>query len=145
MKNLFSYLQENGYKPTPLDLSNTRLNKHMEELVELLAENTHNVWAKDRIKQGWTYGLHEVRVRFHFLPNNPWDDPGLVCVSGCCRSIQHVASMKLKGKDIFSATHLEEKQAFWKSGRKLSLARCWNLGPFRSCHRLDVSHLHTDV
>ena len=65
ISNTFSYLQENGYKPTPLDLSQIRLNKHMTELVELLAENTHNVWAKDRIKQGWTYGLHEVRVRFH--------------------------------------------------------------------------------
>ena len=64
----FSYLQENGYKPTPLDLSQTSLNKRMVELVELLAENTHNVWAKDRIKQGWTYGLHEVRVRFHMIP-----------------------------------------------------------------------------
>ena len=46
ISNTFSYLQENGYKPTPLDLSQIRLNKHMTELVELLAENTHNVWAK---------------------------------------------------------------------------------------------------
>ncbi len=58
----FSYLQENGYKPTPLDLSQIMLNKRMLELVELLAQNTHNVWAKDRIRQGWTYGLHEIRV-----------------------------------------------------------------------------------
>ncbi len=36
----------------------------MLELVELLAQNTHNVWAKDRIRQGWTYGLHEIRVGF---------------------------------------------------------------------------------
>jgi ryanodine receptor 2 len=36
------------------------LNDKMTELVELLAENTHNVWAKERIKTGWTYGLNEV-------------------------------------------------------------------------------------
>ena len=47
---LFSFLQSNGYKPTPLDLSGIQLNEKMVELVDLLAENTHNVWAKDRIK-----------------------------------------------------------------------------------------------
>jgi hypothetical protein len=31
----------------------------MEELVDRLAENTHNVWARERISQGWTYGLNE--------------------------------------------------------------------------------------
>ncbi|XP_052827801.1 ryanodine receptor isoform X7 [Octopus bimaculoides] len=56
------YLQGNGYKPCPLDLNTIHLNEKMEELVDLLAENTHNVWAKDRIKQGWTYGLCEDNV-----------------------------------------------------------------------------------
>ncbi|XP_041353187.1 ryanodine receptor-like isoform X2 [Gigantopelta aegis] len=54
-----NFLQNNGYKPSPLDLSGIALNEKMEELVDLLAENTHNVWAKDRIKHGWTYGLTE--------------------------------------------------------------------------------------
>ena len=55
-----SYLQPNGYKPTPMDLTQVQLTEKMKELVELLAENTHNVWARERIKQGWTYGLNEV-------------------------------------------------------------------------------------
>ena len=55
-------MQANGYKPTPLDLSQVVLSEKMKDLVELLAENTHNVWAKERIKTGWTYGLHEVRL-----------------------------------------------------------------------------------
>ena len=46
-----------------MDLSQIHLTDKMKELVELLAENTHNVWAKERIKQGWTYGLNEVCVR----------------------------------------------------------------------------------
>lgn len=54
-----SYLQANGYKPQPLDLANIALNPKLEELVELLAENTHNVWAKERIRNGWTYGVVE--------------------------------------------------------------------------------------
>lgn len=57
---IYSFLQSNGYKPTPLDLSAVTLNELMEDLVDLLAENTHNVWAKDRIKHGWTYGMSEV-------------------------------------------------------------------------------------
>lgn len=55
-----SFLQSNGYKPTPLDLSTVQMSEVLEDLVDMLAENTHNVWAKDRIKNGWTYGLYEV-------------------------------------------------------------------------------------
>ena len=55
-----TYLQSNGYKPSPLDLNNVTLNAKLEQLVELLAENTHNVWAKERIRTGWTYGVCEV-------------------------------------------------------------------------------------
>jgi hypothetical protein len=54
-----AYLQVNGYKPQPLDLNNIQLTSKLEELVDLLAENTHNVWAKERIKNGWTYGVVE--------------------------------------------------------------------------------------
>lgn len=50
----------NGYKPTPLELSDVKLTPAQELLVDKLAENAHNVWAKDRIKQGWTYGIQQV-------------------------------------------------------------------------------------
>ncbi|KAM7538970.1 hypothetical protein Aperf_G00000057777 [Anoplocephala perfoliata] len=54
-----SFTQSNGYKPQPLDLSAIRLSSRLETLVDELAENTHNIWAKDRISQGWTYGSTE--------------------------------------------------------------------------------------
>lgn len=54
------FAQSNGYKPAPLDLSAITLTAKLEELVDQLAENTHNVWAKERTSQGWTYGLNEV-------------------------------------------------------------------------------------
>ncbi|XP_074541837.1 ryanodine receptor 3 isoform X4 [Halichoeres trimaculatus] len=53
------YVMSNGYKPAPLDLSDVKLNAGQEVLVDKLAENAHNVWAKDRIKQGWTYGIQQ--------------------------------------------------------------------------------------
>ncbi|XP_066529527.1 ryanodine receptor 3-like [Hoplias malabaricus] len=54
-----NYMMSNGYKPTPLDLSEVKLTPGQELLVDKLAENAHNVWAKDRIKQGWTYGIQQ--------------------------------------------------------------------------------------
>ena len=53
------FMQSNGYKPAPLDLAGITLSSKLEELVDHLAENTHNVWAKERINQNWTYGLNE--------------------------------------------------------------------------------------
>nr|AHW99829.1 ryanodine receptor [Sogatella furcifera] len=53
------FMQSNGYKPAPLDLTAISLTPKMEELVDQLAENTLNLWAKERIQQGWTYGLNE--------------------------------------------------------------------------------------
>ncbi|XP_046877714.1 ryanodine receptor 3 isoform X6 [Hypomesus transpacificus] len=53
------YVMSNGYKPTPLELSDVKLTAGQEVLVDKLAENAHNVWAKDRIKQGWTYGIQQ--------------------------------------------------------------------------------------
>ncbi|XP_010123484.1 PREDICTED: ryanodine receptor 3-like, partial [Chlamydotis macqueenii] len=54
-----NYMMSNGYKPAPLDLSEVKLLPSQEFLVDRLAENAHNVWAKDRIKQGWTYGIQQ--------------------------------------------------------------------------------------
>lgn len=44
------------YTPTPIDTSDIELSPEISELCEKLAANTHDVWAKGRIEQGWTYG-----------------------------------------------------------------------------------------
>lgn len=46
----------NTYIPNPVDTSNIELSPVLMELAELMAENVHDVWAKTRIEQGWTYG-----------------------------------------------------------------------------------------
>uniref|UniRef100_A0A6P7G955 Ryanodine receptor-like n=1 Tax=Diabrotica virgifera virgifera TaxID=50390 RepID=A0A6P7G955_DIAVI len=71
------FLQANGYKPAPLDLSAITLTAKLEELVDQLAENTHNLWAKERIQNGWTYGLNEDPDMFrspHLVPYGKVDD-----------------------------------------------------------------------
>ena len=44
------------YKPKPVDLSGVVLPEELEELVEKIAENVHDVWAAGRIAEGWKYG-----------------------------------------------------------------------------------------
>ncbi|KAM4640861.1 ryanodine receptor 1 [Discoglossus pictus] len=52
-----TYMMSNGYKPAPLDLSHVKLTPAQNTLVDKLAENGHNVWARDRVQQGWTYSI----------------------------------------------------------------------------------------
>ncbi|GAA6081936.1 ryanodine receptor 1-like isoform X1 [Tachysurus ichikawai] len=52
-----TYVMSSGYKPAPLDLSHVKLTPNQNQLVEKLAENGHNVWARDRVRQGWTYSI----------------------------------------------------------------------------------------
>lgn len=44
------------YIPNPIDTSAIELPNDILELCEKLAENTHEVWAKGRVDQGWTFG-----------------------------------------------------------------------------------------
>lgn len=62
------YEQPAGYRPAPVDLSQVPLSSEHQEVVKLLAENDHNVWARERIAQGWTYGTQQVYVLAHTLP-----------------------------------------------------------------------------
>jgi hypothetical protein len=44
------------YTPQPIDTKNVTLPADLVELTERLAENAHDVWALQRIAQGWTWG-----------------------------------------------------------------------------------------
>lgn len=46
-----------SYSPRPLDTSDVKLPESLTSLVEALAENVHDTWAKGRMDAGWTYGL----------------------------------------------------------------------------------------
>ncbi|TRY59413.1 hypothetical protein DNTS_004316 [Danionella cerebrum] len=59
LKLSVKYELSSGYKPAPMDLSHIRLASTQEAMVDKLAENAHNVWARDRIRQGWTYGIQQ--------------------------------------------------------------------------------------
>ena len=46
----------NKYVPKPVDTSGISLPPGIENVIELLSANTHEVWAKKRMDEGWTYG-----------------------------------------------------------------------------------------
>lgn len=48
--------QYETYIPRPIDLSDVELGEDLNELREAIAENAHDVWAMERIAQGWSYG-----------------------------------------------------------------------------------------
>ena len=45
-----------NYIPQPLDTSDIQLPEELMLLVEQMSKNVHEVWAKNRIEQGWCYG-----------------------------------------------------------------------------------------
>ena len=44
------------YDPKPIDTSDVELSEDLLALTERIAENVHDVWARGRISEGWTFG-----------------------------------------------------------------------------------------
>lgn len=49
-------MEAKKYKPQPIDTTSVELPKELEQLVEQMSKNVHEVWSETRIRQGWTYG-----------------------------------------------------------------------------------------
>lgn len=49
-------MNTNKYIPNPVDVSSANLPEELVALSEVIAKNVHEVWAKNRMAQGWTYG-----------------------------------------------------------------------------------------
>ena len=45
-----------GYNPQPINVEDIDLDASLEELTEAIAENAHDIWARARMDEGWTYG-----------------------------------------------------------------------------------------
>ena len=44
------------YDPQPIDVADIDLEADLEDLTEAIAENAHDIWARARMDEGWTYG-----------------------------------------------------------------------------------------
>lgn len=64
------------YDPKPIDVTDYQLSSEIDELIEAIAENSHDIWARQRMDDGWKYGekrdddlkLHPDLVPYSDLP-----------------------------------------------------------------------------
>jgi hypothetical protein len=45
-----------SYQPAPIDVGHVELSPEICALTERLAKNAHEVWARERMAQGWRFG-----------------------------------------------------------------------------------------
>ena len=63
--------EKTDYIPQPVDTSAIDLPEELQQLVELMAENVHEVWAQSRLTQGWVYGPErndDIKTHPHLIP-----------------------------------------------------------------------------
>lgn len=73
--------KKDGYKPVPVDTEGIELPDELHRLAEMIAENVHEVWAANRMKEGWIYGeqrdddkkTHPCLVPYSQLPESEKD------------------------------------------------------------------------
>jgi hypothetical protein len=62
------------YTPHPIATSDVELDAEILDLTELLARNTHEVWAQQRMAEGWIYGPSRNDVAREHPCLVPYDD-----------------------------------------------------------------------
>lgn len=51
------------YTPQPFDTSKVQLTEELLQLTEVMACNVHDIWARGRMAEGWTWGPKRDDVR----------------------------------------------------------------------------------
>ena len=64
----------NNYIPQPVDTSDVMLPEELNELIEQMSKNVHEVWAQSRIDQGWTFGPERSDSLKHHPCLIPYED-----------------------------------------------------------------------
>ena len=49
-------MNRHNYIPKPINTSGIQLPEELTPLLEAMAKNVHEIWAQERVSQGWTYG-----------------------------------------------------------------------------------------
>ena len=62
------------YIPQPEQTDDIILSTELNDLVEAMAKNVHEVWAESRISQGWTYGPERNDALKHHPCLVPYED-----------------------------------------------------------------------
>ena len=62
------------YIPHPIDTSDIQLPEELNPLLEEMAKNVHEIWAQERMNQGWTYGEKRDDALKHHPCLVPYED-----------------------------------------------------------------------
>ena len=62
------------YAPKPIDTRAVDLPDAINDLIELLAKNNHDIWAQKRMEEGWRYGPERNDVRKEHPDLVPYED-----------------------------------------------------------------------
>jgi hypothetical protein len=52
-----------SYEPAPLDTTGVVLTEEVQDLLEVLARHVHDVWSRQRLRDGWHYGSERDDLR----------------------------------------------------------------------------------
>lgn len=66
------------YQPHPIDLTGITIDETLRQDIERIAQNIHEAWAEQRIREGWVYGetndsvkkTHNCLVAYGELPES---------------------------------------------------------------------------
>ena len=69
------------YRPNPVNTNDVAIPEELMPLIEEMAKNVHEVWAKNRMDEGWIYGperndelkTHPCLLPYEELPENEKD------------------------------------------------------------------------
>ncbi len=62
------------YIPRPVDTSDVEVSDEILEIAELMARNTHEIWSKGRMDEGWVYGEKQDREQKTHPSLVPYDE-----------------------------------------------------------------------
>jgi len=63
-----------SYVPDPIDTSSVHVSQEIRALGEKLARNTHELWAQQRLRDGWRYGPQRNDERKEHPMLRPYDE-----------------------------------------------------------------------
>jgi RyR domain-containing protein len=63
-----------SYQPVPIDNSHIELSADLAKLMELLARNNHDLWARRRMSEGWSRGPQRDDTKKQTPLLIPYDD-----------------------------------------------------------------------
>lgn len=97
----------NEYIPSPINTDDVELSEELQRLTELLAKNTHEIWALQRRKEGYRYGetrddekkLHPDMVPYEELPETEKEYDRATSMN-TLKLIQKLGYEIRKGKDF---------------------------------------------